>query len=150
MIDAGAATSAEKIEGPCDQTGKSAWASAPHDPTKVMAVGYVWLSVVGFVHLMGSGMAFDLNVIDLASASDFLVAGFRDPFVTVLAVASGFWLYRLWLVAALDRRRWRALVLTSHLTTLGWMGAFLPSPRCCRCRILEGSLGFAAPDDGVR
>ena len=69
------------------------WTRLQKDPAAASAVAYFWVIAVGFAHLFGSGMAFNLNVIDLASPSDFLVAGVRDPLVTLLSSVSGVGLY---------------------------------------------------------
>src|SRR4051794_20773188 len=89
---------------------KAAWASVLEDPAKAAGIAYVWLTAVGFAHLFGSGMAFGLNVIDLASPSDFLLAGLRDPFVTLLAALSGWGLYSMWSKAISSRRARRTLL----------------------------------------
>jgi hypothetical protein len=73
-----------------------AWAKLRDEPAQAAALAYFWLVAVGFAHLFGSGMAFDINIIDLASPGDFLVAGLRDPFVAVLAGLTGLFLYTRW------------------------------------------------------
>ena len=57
------------------------WTRLQKDPAAASAVAYFWVIAVGFAHLFGSGMAFNLNVIDLASPSDFLVAGVRQAWI---------------------------------------------------------------------
>ncbi len=89
---------------------QSAWAEIKKEPGKLAAIAYVWLTAVGFAHLFGSGMAFGLNVIDLASPSDFLLAGVRDPFVTLLAAVTGWWLFSMWMKALRHSRPPRALL----------------------------------------
>jgi hypothetical protein len=72
------------------------WGKVREEPAQAAALAYFWLIAVGFAHLFGSGMAFSINIIDLASPADFLVAGLRDPVVTFLAALTGLLLYTLW------------------------------------------------------
>jgi len=65
------------------------------EPSKAAGVAYLWLTAVGFTRVFGGGMAFGVNTVDLASPSDFLLAGLRDPLVGVAAAISGaalFWM----------------------------------------------------------
>lgn len=82
-------------------------ASALHyvrdDPTRVLSLGYAWLTAVGFARLFGNGAEFGINAIEIASPSDFLVAGLRDPLAIVLAAMTGFGLFRLW--STFERKR---------------------------------------------
>ncbi len=73
-----------------------AWNKLREEPAQAAALAYFWLVAVGFSHLFGSGLAFEINIIDLASPGDFLVAGLRDPFITLLAGLTGLCLYSLW------------------------------------------------------
>lgn len=66
------------------------------EPAKAVALLYAWLTAVGFARMFGSAMPFGINAIDLASPADFLLAGFRDPFVGLVALASALGLYWLW------------------------------------------------------
>jgi hypothetical protein len=115
----GANTSAQVLS-------RAAWAQLREDPAKAAGIAYVWLTAVGFAHLFGSGMAFGLNVIDLASPSDFLLAGLRDPVVTLLAALSGWGLYWLWGKSLRSVGARRALVpamlalLVAGAWTSGW------------------------------
>jgi hypothetical protein len=91
----------------------AAWSEILQEPTKLAGVAYLWFVAVGFAHLFGSGMAFDLNVIDLASPSDFLVSGLRNPFVIVLAAVTGWGLYTMWERARTNSRYRSALLPTA-------------------------------------
>jgi len=83
------------------------------EPAAFAGLAYFWLSAVGFACLFGKGMVFGINIIDLCSPSDFLVAGVRDPAVFVLASVTGWGLYRMWGKALKDARYPRSLFLTA-------------------------------------
>jgi hypothetical protein len=72
------------------------WKKVRNQPATAAAMAYFWIVAVGFAHLLGSGLAFRINVIDLASPSDFLVAALRDPLVILLAALTGILLFKLW------------------------------------------------------
>lgn len=74
----------------------AAWNKVREEPAQAAASAYFWLLAVGFAYLFGTGLAFDVNVIDFASASDFLVAGLRNPLVPLLAAVTGALLYAAW------------------------------------------------------
>lgn len=86
----------EEEEKPKASTG---WQSMHLEPGKWAALGYAWLSAVGFAHLFGNGIAFGVNIIDLATVNDFLVAGIRNPIVPILAGLTGWGLYGIWQAA---------------------------------------------------
>lgn len=65
------------------------------DPSKAAGLAYLWLTAVGFTRIFGDGMSFGVNTVDLASPSDFLLAGLRDPMVGIAAAITGaglFWM----------------------------------------------------------
>ena len=103
-----------KTERPANE---SLWASVRRyvqdDPGKAAALIYLWLTAVGFARLFGTGMAFGINAIDLSSASDFLLAGFRDPFVGIVGAATGVGLNWLWGKGTTSRNARLALAPTA-------------------------------------
>jgi hypothetical protein len=100
------------------------WKKMREEPAQAAALAYFWLVCVGFAHLFGTGFAFDINVIDLASPADFLVAGLRDPFVTLMGAVTGLALYTLW-------GRWRGKV---HRL---WLLAILAVLSLALCAVLS-------------
>jgi hypothetical protein len=100
-----------RAEGPVpDSRLRAFWFLVDKEPIRLLAIAYGWLVAVGFAHLFGTGFAFGLNVVDLASPTDFLIAGLRDPFVTLAAGWSGWGLYVIWRSALTSRFWHRALV----------------------------------------
>ena len=86
-------------------------------PPVLAGLLYSWVTAVGFAHLFGTGLGIGVNVIDLASTSDFLTSGLRDPFVTLLALASGCGLFTA-LGIAVKRRSHGLPVFASALALL--------------------------------
>lgn len=84
----------------------AAWKHVLKEPAKVAALAYFWITAVGFARTFGNTMPFGINAIDLASPSDFLLAGLRDPLVVVVAAVSAVVLYMMW-GKALTSQRWR-------------------------------------------
>lgn len=102
---------------------RAAWRTILKDPAKAAALGYFWLTALGFCRIFGNGCAFGINAVDLASPSDFLVAGLRDPLVVLAAGISGAGLYWMW-GKSLEDVRWRralgpVIVALLALTVLG-------------------------------
>jgi len=83
-------------EGVTTELLAATWKVIREDPAKGLGIVYLWFTAVGFARLFGSGIAFGINAIDLASPADFLTAGVRDPFAVLLAFLSGIGLLRIW------------------------------------------------------
>jgi hypothetical protein len=103
------------------ETGTSFMGAARHhileEPAKGVALAYLWLTALGYTRTFGDGIAFGVNAIDLASPSDFLLAGLRDPIVVLVAAVSGIGLYWIW-GKSVASRLWR---LTLALTVLAFL-----------------------------
>jgi hypothetical protein len=95
----------------------SAWKLIRKDPGKGLTLAYLWLTAVGFARLFGTGIGFGINAIDLASPTDFLVAGLRDPFAVILACLSGWGLVAIWR-RSLTNVRWKRLLAPGAVALL--------------------------------
>lgn len=87
------------------------------DPSKAAGFAYLWLTAVGFTRVFGDGIHFGVNTVDLASPSDFLLAGLRDPIAAVAAAISGAGLYWMW-GKGMTSRGWRIALGPTALALL--------------------------------
>lgn len=86
----------EQAESNEDTFLSSAWRAIHKEPAKAAALAYFWIIAIGYARTFGNTMHFGINLVDLASPSDYLLAGVRDPIVVLLAALTGAIIYNLW------------------------------------------------------